>query len=658
MALEIKHVQDLKGLQFRIPSYQRGYRWERKQIEQLLNDLAEFADSIEEARNTDCCNKFWNQKNQYSTQRPTDNEQNLGYYCLQPLVVTRNGEKYDLIDGQQRLTTIYLISCYLETIYGDDMAAPYSLEFETRNNEFLKEKKFAEDNEESLSNIDFYFMTQGYKVIKEWFEDKPENKEKIKNLIKPNNFQYNREKEEYNMWLHDIRFIWYETEAASSIKTFNNLNYGKIGLTAAELVKALLLECDRYEYSKREIERGIAFARSTKWSAMEEQLQNKFFWGMLSPTSDASDLHLELILSFVAHDIDAKYKYSEQEKWVTSDKDWIFNIFSKAITDNNLCDDKNESLSSVTQRVEYLWNCIEKIYTVFCNWFEDRSLYHRIGLYIFLSTHYSNKKHKDIIKELYCLYKNNLKTNFVNELRTRIGEVIKITATITEGENKRKKTLDELRYGEDDNTIRKILLAFNVEQTLSCTHESPRFPFHLADEIDLKSIEHIHPQNLDDDNIGYADFKNWFKSRRKILENNCQPNDGLKQAIELLEEHLSSDETFKKNKSDCLKYLAEVDKNFDELAGMNHDEMHSLRNLALVDGRTNTALSNNLLDVKRNILIDKSTNEDIYAPLGTLYAFNKHFTQQVEDLKFWTHGDREAYFAEIERVYKFYTENL
>ncbi|MBR5477895.1 MAG: DUF1524 domain-containing protein, partial [Bacteroidaceae bacterium] len=108
----------------------------------------------------------------------------------------------------------------------------------------------------------------------------------------------------------------------------------------------------------------------------------------------------------------------------------------------------------------------------------------------------------------------------------------------------------------------------------------------------------------------------------------------------------------------CLKYLAEVDKNFDELAGMNHDEMHSLRNLALVDGRTNTALSNNLLDAKRNILIDKSTNEDIYAPLGTLYAFNKHFTQQVEDLKFWTHDDREAYFAEIERVYKFYTENL
>ena len=637
MALEIKHVQDLKGLQFRIPSYQRGYRWERKQIEQLLNDLAEFADSIITAEDTDIENNNWNRRNPNSPQKPTNNTISIGYYCLQPLVVTRNGEKHDLIDGQQRLTTIYLISSYLNA------TPPYSLEYETRDNEFFKNKKFEQENEESLTNIDFYFMTQGYKVIKKWFEKKG-HEDEIHNL--------------FSNKLHNIRFIWYEIEASSSIKTFHNLNYGKIGLTAAELIKALLLECDRYEYSKREVERGIAFARSTKWSAMEEQLQNKFFWGMLSPVSETSDLHLELILSFVAQDIDTKYNYSEQEEWNTDDKDWIFNIFSKAITDNNLCDDKGEFFSSVTQRVEYLWNCIEKIYTVFCNWNEDRSLYHRIGLYIFLLTHYSRKKHIVIIRELYSLYKNNLKTIFVNELRKCIGKVIEITETINEGENKRKKTLDELRYGEDDNTIRKILLAFNVEQTLSCTHESPRFPFHLADEIDLKSIEHIHPQNLDDDNIGYADFDNWFKSRRKILEDNYQLNDGLKQAIELLKKYLSSDETFKKNKSECLKCLAEVDKNFDELAGMNHDEMHSLRNLALVDGRTNTALSNNLLDAKRNILFDKSTNEDIYVPLGTLYAFNKHFTQQVKDLKFWTHDDREAYFAEIERVYKFYTENL
>ena len=60
MALEIKHVADLMGKNFRIPSFQRGYRWERKQIEQLLDDLADFAESIEEAEIQDNDNNTWN----------------------------------------------------------------------------------------------------------------------------------------------------------------------------------------------------------------------------------------------------------------------------------------------------------------------------------------------------------------------------------------------------------------------------------------------------------------------------------------------------------------------------------------------------------------------------------------------------------------------
>ena len=116
MALEIKHVADLMGKQFRIPSYQRGYRWERKQIEQLLNDLAEFALSIENAGILDYDNNYWNQENPNSPKKSTDNLLNVGYYCLQPIAVTQNATCYDVIDGQQRLTTIYLILCYLSRL--------------------------------------------------------------------------------------------------------------------------------------------------------------------------------------------------------------------------------------------------------------------------------------------------------------------------------------------------------------------------------------------------------------------------------------------------------------------------------------------------------------------------------------------------------------
>ena len=68
---------------FNIPEYHRGYRSEKKQVEDLLNDLKDFID------------------------KKSDKKE---FYCLQPIVVYKTDENsYDVIDGQQRLTTLYLI---------------------------------------------------------------------------------------------------------------------------------------------------------------------------------------------------------------------------------------------------------------------------------------------------------------------------------------------------------------------------------------------------------------------------------------------------------------------------------------------------------------------------------------------------------------------
>ena len=84
--LQILSVGQLKDLVFHIPSYQRGYRWERRQVRQLLEDIME-------------------------------SPVNTPYY-LQPIVVALiddNGN-YNLIDGQQRMTTLYLIYHALQQI--------------------------------------------------------------------------------------------------------------------------------------------------------------------------------------------------------------------------------------------------------------------------------------------------------------------------------------------------------------------------------------------------------------------------------------------------------------------------------------------------------------------------------------------------------------
>ena len=88
--LELKTINELlANCNFFIPSYQRGYRWSSTQVEALLNDIWEFRNK-----------------------NPKKDE----FYCLQPVVVTLNKssdlEQWELIDGQQRLTTIYILLSY------------------------------------------------------------------------------------------------------------------------------------------------------------------------------------------------------------------------------------------------------------------------------------------------------------------------------------------------------------------------------------------------------------------------------------------------------------------------------------------------------------------------------------------------------------------
>lgn len=77
--LETKFVADISG-SFYIPSYQRGYRWSETEVVRLLDDI------------------YQNGKKNY---------------CLQPVVVRKKEDRYELIDGQQRLTTLYLIYKYM-----------------------------------------------------------------------------------------------------------------------------------------------------------------------------------------------------------------------------------------------------------------------------------------------------------------------------------------------------------------------------------------------------------------------------------------------------------------------------------------------------------------------------------------------------------------
>lgn len=132
--LETKFVADIRG-SFYIPSYQRGYRWSETEVVRLLDDI------------------YQNGKKNY---------------CLQPVVVRKKEDQYELIDGQQRLTTLYLIYKYMKNVNPFFNEPAFTLSYQTRDQseEFLKTLDMTKQDD----NIDFWFISKAYNTIKEWFE--------------------------------------------------------------------------------------------------------------------------------------------------------------------------------------------------------------------------------------------------------------------------------------------------------------------------------------------------------------------------------------------------------------------------------------------------------------------------------------------------------
>jgi uncharacterized protein with ParB-like and HNH nuclease domain len=194
---DIKLVTKLVGSvdgKFYIPSYQRGYRWENDQVYRLLDDIY------------------------------TNGAKN---YCLQPVVVRNQNDRYELIDGQQRLTTIYILLKYIQKEYKPRIKLKYSLNYETRT----ESETFLNSVEEELAetNIDFFYIFKAYRTIEKWFQSQ-ENDVIAADKI----YEYLAER---------VKIIWYEVdESEDAIALFTRLNIGKIPLTSAELSKGNVSE--------------------------------------------------------------------------------------------------------------------------------------------------------------------------------------------------------------------------------------------------------------------------------------------------------------------------------------------------------------------------------------------------------------------------------
>ncbi|MEB3014072.1 DUF262 domain-containing protein [Capnocytophaga gingivalis] len=569
--LELKPIKDFQNLHFWVKNYQRGYKWTKEEVTQLLNDIYEF-----EPQN--------------------ENE----FYCLQPIVIKEDSGKKELIDGQQRCTTIYLILKYL----GKDT---FLLDYQTRKESetFIKEidslaiagewKDWVEAHPDK-DNVDNYHFFEAYRAIQDWFAEESRDKKRFLDKL-----------------LNKTQVIWYEVEGnIDSIELFTRINSHKIPLTEAELIKALFLINLKKGTKQSEVLQLQQNEIAQQWDRIENELQNKNFWYFISHTAPgATRIDKLLSLSTIFKNPD---KIGEHALFFAFEKDFK--------------DSQKEASQWVTNR----WGEIKHIFQTFKEWYHDFELYHLIGLLIHLG--------EDIDDILSVKEKSTSKKDFKNHIKEKIYKKIEEIGDIR-----------KVSYSESRDKAKRTLLIFNIISILNSKDEVNRFPFYQYQNIDW-DIEHIHAKadNTKEQKKWLEEFKEWLLQSRN--------NELIEKYSAQIDEALAVEK--KDNKEEDLKEEEDkigtlIEDIYDYFSNTKEEgeafDIDNLSNLALLDSSTNRGYGKAPFPQKRTTII-KRDEEGVFIPLCTRNVFLKYYSPHTNSLLFWSATDRKNYLDKIEETLK------
>lgn len=443
--LEAKPIKDIRG-KFYIPAYQRGYRWGRTQVKTLLNDL-------------------------YQCMEANGQEKD---YCLQPVVVQKKGGQkkgelqYDLIDGQQRLTTIYILLRYAHQDY-------FSFEYETR--EKTQAFLYNMDPQLAQTNIDFFHIYQAYTTIKDWLEetfpaDTDSHLYKLCNYVK-----------------EKVKVIWYEVGAeADPIVLFTRLNIGKIQLTNAELIRALFLSD-----TPNGLENRRKYEMAIQWDDIEKQLRDDddAFWAFITrKRAEDYPTRIDLLFDLMCHKQDAE-------------KDPLFTFF------------KMEERLKHADR-DRVWQEVINAFLQLKEWYKDNVYYHKIGYLIASGS--------NTMADLFDEARGKRKSEFKDRLDELIAE------SITWRTNDKDSYWD-LDYHKDYNRICRILLLFNVQSIISYRVRQ-RFPFneYNNEEWSIEHIHAQNSEGLKTVDL-QLEWLEWHLPSLKAIHRD-EPDNELVRAVE------------------------------------------------------------------------------------------------------------------------------
>ena len=560
-----------------IPSYQRGYRWRKdEQVKALLEDIDDFLNK----------------------QRPGAT---IESYSLQPIVVVENVDKdnrhfWEVVDGQQRLITLYIILKYLSS-------PCYEIEFDRRNKstDFLRKLSAGT---QCHDNPDFHFMSEAYCTIEQWFKKKSQS-----------NISYNLKFA--TVLQESVQVIWYKLVLKSEnineqeeekIEVFNRLNVGKIPLEDAELVRALLMSNIQADNEHDKLMRQSDL--SNEWYDIEQWLRQSETWKFLTAKNKTRPYAncIQLIFELMAQNRNSE-NYNTY-KW-----------FERQIKESE----------DVNQKAGELWDDVKKIFSIFRYWYNDRTLYHYVGFLIATK----QIKIEELLKE-----SNTEKDVFKKNLHDRIAKYLK-------GLNWKDLSYEESSQKTD---LTNILLLFNVLSVEKIkTNLHYRFPFNLFnDENNKWSFEHIHAQQSQDAMKTEPAIRVWIKETLEAIKNVDVINkeNGVEIHISEIKARLNkiyNDITINIEEFNSLR--AEVVRSFE-----SDSTKHMLDNIALLSTKDNSSLNNAIFPVKRDRII-KLEKEGHFIPPCTKNVFLKVYSPGDNQPYYWSKADKEQYIREIENIF-------
>ena len=641
----------LDGRYFYIPSYQRGYRWTEKQVGDLLRDLLCFA------------NDFANEGKEKKQEQ---------FYCLQPIIARpiTNEDKlksifgteynesiqshgvWEIIDGQQRLTTIFLLYKYLldqkgwdaETLKEEeDGKELYHIYYATRDGssqflEGLTIKTIEDSDEESLKdNVDYYHMANAFKYIGKW----------IKTDGKTINIRYqlggslDNIRTSFFKLLNgmsdtkggSVQVLWYEIaeiKEKNNIKEFQKINTGKIRLTDAELIQGLFLLKKNFTSGDKYIKQSEL---ALEWEYIENTLHANNFWYFLQKKGYDMPNRIDLLFNLIYKknalkeipeiEWDSKIKEIDARLMDTRQSE-IFRFYYNRF--------EGKMGEDLQQEVAVAWDEVMELFRTLDDWFCTPSIYNYIGLLSQCGEDLCRLVlHFEYMPETIC------RDDFEKYLKERISYHLR--GAKIDDEN--KQILNT--YDKDHDTIYKLLLTLNIHllneqnQKLESESEVYKFPFDVlsAQNWDIEHIDSFHTNALKKE----KDKREWIKTAMADRKDELKDDEvaALKQKL---------DENALDDAINILK------KNAQEVE-VDEEIKNTIGNLTLLDAATNRMYGNSLFCTKRRIIIER-IKQGVFVPIATQYIFAKFFDEKGTNRSLWTKEDMEAYHKYIYEALKQY----